>query len=80
MPAILRKFSYQTDASLSVIGSCDPYRQGRGRFRTAPPCEHDAVRTLYVQAQPCTQEDHDEPEYHMPFHMCIYLAAAGKCW
>ena len=80
MPAILRKFSYQTDASLCSIGSCLSYDQGVGRFRTEPPCEHDAVATLYVQAQPCTQEDHDEPEYHMPFHMCIYLAAAGKCW
>ena len=80
MPAILRIFVYQTDASLTVIGSKPSYDQGRGRFRRVSPCEHDAVRTLYVQAQPCTQEDHDEPEYHMPFHMCIYLAAAGKCW
>ena len=80
MPAILRIFPYQTDASLTVIGSTPSYDQGVGRFRTEPPCEHYAMATLYVQAQPCTQEDHDQPEYHMPFHMCIYLAAAGKCW
>ena len=28
MPAILRIFLYQTDASLTVIGSTDPYDQG----------------------------------------------------
>ena len=28
MPAILRIFVYQTDASLSVIGSTTPYDQG----------------------------------------------------
>ena len=30
MPAILRIFLYQTDASLSLIGSTTPYDQGGG--------------------------------------------------
>ena len=38
MPAILRIFPYQTDASLCSIGSCLPYGQGAGRLGTEPPC------------------------------------------
>ena len=33
MPAILRIFVYQTDASLSVLGHCGPYDQGGSRFQ-----------------------------------------------
>jgi len=36
MPAILRIFLYQTDASLTVIGSTTPYDQGAGRSGATP--------------------------------------------
>ena len=53
MPAILRIFVYQTDASLSVIGSTTPYDQGAGlsggrliwNNMRCLPCE---VSVLYV--------------------------------
>ena len=38
MPAILRIFVYQTDASLSVLGQCGPYGQGAGRLGSMTPC------------------------------------------
>ena len=38
MPAILRIFLYQTDASLSVIGSTTPYDQGAGRLGAGAIC------------------------------------------
>ena len=38
MPAILRIFPYQTDASLGVLGLIGSYGQGAGRFWTEPPC------------------------------------------
>ena len=46
MPAILRIFVYQTDASLSVIGSTTPYDQGGGRWGRHVDLQHYAVRTL----------------------------------
>ena len=46
MPAILRNFVYQTDASLTVIGSCLSYDQGRGRWGADVGLEQYAVRTL----------------------------------
>ena len=46
MPAILRIFVYQTDASLTVIGSCLPYGQGAGRWGADVGLEQYAVRTL----------------------------------
>ena len=42
MPAILRIFLYQTDASLSVIGSTEPYGQG------ADLGEHDDLQHYEV--------------------------------
>ena len=45
MHPILRIFVYQTDASLSVIGSTTPYGQGGG-LSTIRICEHDEVPTL----------------------------------
>jgi len=50
MPAILRIFPYQTDASLSVIGSSLPYDQGGSRLGTAELLQHYAVGTLQVYA------------------------------
>ena len=38
MPAILRIFLYQTDASLSVLGQCGSYDQGASRFRSMGIC------------------------------------------
>ena len=46
MPAILRIFVYQTDASLRVIGSTEPYGQGAGRWGADEGLEQYAVRTL----------------------------------
>ena len=48
MPAILRIFLYQTDASLSVLGHCGSYDQGAGRRQSMVVCEHYAVHTLWV--------------------------------
>ena len=45
MHPILRIFDYQTDASLSVIGSTTPYGQGGG-LGTIRICEHDEVSDL----------------------------------
>ena len=42
MPAILRNFVYQTDASLSVLGLCGSYDQG-GDLR-----EHDDLEQYEV--------------------------------
>ena len=36
MPAILRNFPYQTDASLTDIGSTESYDQGAGRSGATP--------------------------------------------
>ena len=36
MPAILRIFPYQTDASLAVIGPTGSYDQGAGRLGATP--------------------------------------------
>ena len=46
MPAILRIFLYQTDASLTVIGSADPYDQGA--VGGEPYLQQDAVHTCRV--------------------------------
>ena len=45
MHPILRIFRYQTDASLSICGSTEPYGQGGG-LSTIDICEHDEVPTL----------------------------------
>ena len=45
MPAILRIFPYQTDASLVVLGHIGSYDQG-GHLSTIGICEHDEVPTL----------------------------------
>ena len=46
MPAILRIFVYQTDASLSLCGSTESYDQGAGRWGADVGLEQYAVRTL----------------------------------
>jgi hypothetical protein len=38
MPAILRIFLYQTDASLSLLGLCGSYGQVGVRTTRSPPC------------------------------------------
>ena len=45
MPAILRIFRYQTDASLTVIGSTPSYDQGVGRWGSMVCLQHYAVTT-----------------------------------
>ena len=45
MPAILRIFLYQTDASLSRVGSTTPYDQGADLLSGRLICEHDKVST-----------------------------------
>ena len=45
MPAILRIFVYQTDASLSVLGHIGSYDQGGG-LAAILICEHHEVPTL----------------------------------
>ena len=45
MPAILRIFSYQTDASLSVIGSTPSYDQGAVLSGADQVCEQYEVST-----------------------------------
>ena len=46
MPAILRNFVYQTDASLSVIGSSLSYDQGGSRCGQMTDLQHYAVIAL----------------------------------
>ena len=46
MPAILRIFPYQTDASLSVLGHIGSYDQGVGRWGRHVDLQHYAVGTL----------------------------------
>ena len=46
MPAILRIFVYQTDASLSVLGQCGSYGQGGVGGADISICNTYAVRTL----------------------------------
>ena len=72
MPAILRIFVYQTDASLCSIGSTTPYDQG-GHGSDSVGLEHRTVAALYVQADPGSEDDNDDPEYHMLFHINRYL-------
>ena len=48
MPAILRIFLYQTDASLSVIGSTPSYDQGADLSGADQICEHYEVSALWV--------------------------------
>jgi len=48
MPAILRNFSYQTDASLFVLGQCGPYDQGGSRLGQMYGLQHYAVGTLVI--------------------------------
>ena len=70
MPAILRNFRYQTDASLTVIGSCLPYGQGASRLGTSAVCNTYAVRTLIVYAEQPIDRDarcgrHDDVESYV---------------
>ena len=72
MPAILRIFLYQTDASLHRTGSTTPYDQGADLWGRS------GLRTfeggaLDVQADPGTEQDDDDPEYHMLSHTSMYL-------
>ncbi len=48
MPAILRIFSYQTDASLSIIGSCLSYDQCATvtRIGDSTPLQHYVLATV----------------------------------
>ena len=46
MPSILRIFRYQTDASLSLIGSKASYDQGVGQWGRHVDLQHYAVGTL----------------------------------
>ena len=50
MPAILRIFLYQTDASLSLIGSTGSYGQlgHRDQDGGSPPLQHDILATVLV--------------------------------
>ena len=54
MPAILRIFVYQTDASLSVIGSTPSYDQGVDLGQHGD-LEHYEVSTLLVWQWPLAQ-------------------------
>ena len=47
MPAILRIFPYQTDASLSVLGHIGSYDQGVGRWGRHVDLQHYAVHALW---------------------------------
>ena len=85
MPAILRIFLYQTDASLTVIGSAEPYGQGAGRSgaTSATRCRADlsgwSLQNLQsvgegaygiVYCQAC---HYDHCGYHYHFECCLHL-------
>ena len=90
MPAILRIFPYQTDASLSVCGSSLPYDQGAGRSgaTSATRCRsHLAGWSLQnlqsvgegaygiVYCQAC-HYDHCGYHYHSEccLHLCVFTS------
>ena len=73
MPAILRIFLYQTDASLTRTGSTTPYDQGRGLSERTSDLRTGQGAYLDVQADPGSEQDDYEPEYHMLFHISMYL-------
>ena len=41
--------------------------------RTSEGLQHSTVNALYVQADPGSKEYDDDPEYHMLFHINMYL-------
>jgi hypothetical protein len=66
MPAILRIFVYQTDASLSLLGLCGSYGQVGVRTTRSTPCgmvggarvcEHDTMRPVSVVNRPSGPPD-----------------------
>ena len=75
MPAILRIFVYQTDASPSVIGSTVSYGVivggGGPHLDSMETCEQYEVETLDVESDPGGHEDNDDPEYDV-LHVCSY--------
>ena len=53
MPAILRIFPYQTDASLSLLGLCGSYGQVGVRTTRSPPCHMVGSRHWSANIIPC---------------------------
>ena len=53
MPAILRIFLYQTDASLSLLGLCGSYGQVGVRTTRSPPCHMVGSRHWSANTMPC---------------------------
>ena len=71
MPAILRIFVYQTDASLSVLGHSGSYDQG-GHGPDSVGLQHSTVNALSVQADPGSRDD-DDPDDHQMLYSSRYL-------
>ena len=85
MPAILRIFLYQTDASLSVIGSAEPYGQGAGRWgaTSATRCRSHlsgwSLQNLQSVGEGaygivyCQAGHYDHCGYHYHSECCLHL-------
>ena len=63
MPAILRIFLYQTDASLSVLGHSGSYDQG-GHLRQHGDLQHYEVRTLVGECAYAVVENEASGDHH----------------
>ena len=76
MPAILRIFLYQTDASLSVIGSAEPYGQGAGRWgaTSATRCRSDLAGWSLQNLQSV-----GEGAYGIVYHQAGHYDHCGQC-
>ena len=75
MPAILRIFPYQTDASLTDIGSTESYGQGAGRSGATPAtrCRADLVGEC-ADAVMHDEAGHDDGSgYGYHFQCCLHI-------
>ena len=90
MPAILRIFLYQTDASLFVLGQCGSYDQGGGL--TGMKClQHYEVNALvgecaYAVVENEASDDHHSCEcqglcewmFHLRYLFLMYWATTNR--
>ena len=84
MHPILRKSIYQTDASLSVIGSTPSYDQGAVLWGADQVCEHYEVSTCLGICSLCIGHSLGHITPHNRIRMIVaynsIYAAAGNSW
>ena len=63
-----------TKLTLRLTERGQPHRMTKvAAVLTAWDLPHRTVAALYVQADPGSEDDNDDPEYHMLFHINMYL-------